>query len=173
MLESPSQFVIYGANGWMGRSAVEFLSLIDPEIAEERLLLIGSRSSELLLNGRTFKILDPTSGFSSIQENSVFLNSVFLRREALITVPAEEYVRKNREISTFAMKILKEKKLFSFIKDTLSFMKKVYTKLCKQMASIKIKNIKALIVRRLSRLFFVKIYYLNHQTYFQRMLLWH
>ena len=114
-MDSPSQFVIYGANGWMGRSAVEFLSLIEPEIAEERLLLIGSRPSELVINGSTFKILDPTSGFSSIEENSVFLNSAFLRREALLTVPGEVYVRKNREISAFAMRILKEKKLFSLI----------------------------------------------------------
>jgi hypothetical protein len=110
-----SQFVIYGANGWMGRSAVEFLSLIDPKIAEERLLLIGSRPSELVINGSIFKILDPTSGFSSIEDNSVFLNSAFLRREALLTVPSGEYVRKNREISAFAMRILEEKKLFSFI----------------------------------------------------------
>ena len=99
----------------MGRSAVEFLSLIEPKIAQERLILIGSRPSKLSINGSTFKILDPTSGFSSIEENSVFLNSAFLRREALLTVPAEEYVRKNREISAFAMRILKEKKLFSFI----------------------------------------------------------
>lgn len=115
MLDSPSQFVIYGANGWMGRSAVEFLSLSQPKIAQERLLLIGSRPSELNMNGSTFKILDPTSGFSSIQENSVFLNSAFLRREALLTLPVEEYVKKNRVISAFAMKILKEKKLLSFI----------------------------------------------------------
>lgn len=99
----------------MGRSAVEFLSLIEPKIAQERLLLIGSRPSKLSINGSTFKILDPTSGFSSIEENSIFLNSAFLRREALSTVPAEEYVRKNREISVFAMRILKEKRLFSFI----------------------------------------------------------
>ena len=114
-MDSPSQFVIYGANGWMGRSAVEFLSIIEPEIAKERLLLIGSRPSELVINGSTFKILDPTSGFSSIEENSVFLNSAFLRREALLTLPGEEYIRRNREISAFAMRILKEKKLFSFI----------------------------------------------------------
>ena len=114
-MDRPSQFVIYGANGWMGRSAVEFLSLIDTEIAEERLLLIGSRSSELVINGCSFKILDPAAGFSCIEQNSVFLNSAFLRREALLTVPREEYVRKNREVSAFAMRTLEEKKLFSFI----------------------------------------------------------
>jgi len=114
-MDSPSQFVIYGANGWMGRSVVEFLSTIDPEKAKDRLLLIGSRPSELVFNRNTFNILDTLSGFSSIEENSVFLNSAFLRREALLTVPRAEYVRKNREISAFAMKILKEKKLFSFI----------------------------------------------------------
>jgi nucleoside-diphosphate-sugar epimerase len=59
--------------------------------------------------------LDPGTGFASIEENSVFLNSAFLRREALLTVPREEYVRKNREISAFAMRTLEEKKLFSFI----------------------------------------------------------
>ncbi len=114
-MDSPSQFVIYGANGWMGRSAVEFLSLIEPKIAEERLLLIGSRPSEIVINGSIFKILEPTSAFSSIEENSVFLNSAFLRREALLTVPSGEYVRKNREISAFAMRILEQKRLFSFI----------------------------------------------------------
>lgn len=99
----------------MGRSAAEFLSFIEPEIAGERLLLIGSRPGELVVNGRTFKILDPASGFSSIEENSIFLNSAFLRREALLTVPSAEYVRKNRDISAFAMRTLEEKKLFSFI----------------------------------------------------------
>jgi nucleoside-diphosphate-sugar epimerase len=99
----------------MGRSAVDFLSSIKPEIAEEQLLLIGSRPSELVVNGKKFTILDPASGFSSIEENSVFLNSAFLRREALLTVPSEEYVRRNREISAFAMRTLEEKKLFSFI----------------------------------------------------------
>ncbi len=114
-MDSPSQFVIYGANGWMGRSAVEFLSLIEPEIADERLLLIGSRPSELVINGSNFKVLDPGSGFSYIEENSVFLNSAFLRREALMTISTQEYVRRNREISAFAMRTLEEKRLFSFI----------------------------------------------------------
>ncbi len=99
----------------MGRSAVEFLSLFASEIANKRLLLIGSRQSELVINGSRFKVLDPVSGFSLIEENSVFLNSAFLRREALMTVPGEEFVRKNREISAFAMRALEEKKLFSFI----------------------------------------------------------
>jgi nucleoside-diphosphate-sugar epimerase len=99
----------------MGRSAVDFLSSIEPAIAREQLLLIGSRPSELEVNGKKFTILDPATGFSSIEENSVFLNSAFLRREALLTVPREEYVRKNREVSAFAMRTLEEKKLFSFI----------------------------------------------------------
>ncbi len=99
----------------MGRSAVDFLSSIDPAIAREQLLLIGSRSSELEVNGEKFTILDPATGFSSIEENSVFLNSAFLRRETLLTVTSEEYVRRNREISAFAMRTLEEKKLFSFI----------------------------------------------------------
>jgi hypothetical protein len=110
-----SQFVIYGANGWMGRSAVDFLSSIEPAIAREQLLLIGSRQSEIVVNGEKFSILDPVTGFSSIEENSIFLNSAFLRREALLTVPSEEYVRRNREISAFALRTLEEKKLFSFI----------------------------------------------------------
>ncbi len=110
-----SQFVIYGANGWMGRSAVDFLSSIEPAIAREQLLLIGSRQSEIVVNGEKFSILDPVTGFSSIEENSIFLNSAFLRREALLTVPSEEYVRRNREISAFALRTLEEKRLFSFI----------------------------------------------------------
>ena len=99
----------------MGRSAVDFLSSIEPAIAREQLLLIGSRQSEIVVNGEKFSILDPVTGFSSIEENSIFLNSAFLRREALLTVPSEEYVRRNREISAFALRTLEEKKLFSFI----------------------------------------------------------
>jgi hypothetical protein len=115
LLDSPSQFVVYGANGWMGRSAVEFLSSIKPEIGAERLLLIGSRLGRLDINGKAFTIVDPLSGFSAIKENSVFLNSAFLRREALQTISGLEYVRKNLEISSFAKGALEEKNLFSFI----------------------------------------------------------
>ncbi len=99
----------------MGRSAVDFLSSIEPAIAREQLLLIGSRPSEIVVNGEKFTILDPESGFSSIEENSIFLNSAFLRREALLKIPREEYVKRNLEISALAKRSLEEKSLFSFI----------------------------------------------------------
>jgi nucleoside-diphosphate-sugar epimerase len=68
-----------------------------------------------VVNGEKFTILDPSSGFSSIKENSIFLNSAFLRREALLKITKEEYARRNLEISALAKRALEEKKLFSFI----------------------------------------------------------
>ncbi len=109
------QFVIYGANGWMGRSAVDFIDRMAPNIAKERVLLIGSKPSRLEINDEILEVVEPNLGFKLIRENSIFFNSAFLRREALQTMTSEEYLSKNEEIVDLAVRALEQKKLFSFI----------------------------------------------------------
>ena len=53
-----SQLVIYGANGWMGRSAIDYLSFVVPKIPKERVLLIGSKPSRIEVNNEIFDVVE-------------------------------------------------------------------------------------------------------------------
>jgi hypothetical protein len=96
-----SQLVIYGANGWMGRSAIDYLSFVVPKIPKERVLLIGSKPSRIEVNNEIFDVVESNIGFELIRENAIFLNSAFLRREALQSMTSEAYLIKNKEIVSF------------------------------------------------------------------------
>ena len=114
-LDQTEQVVIYGANGWMGRSAIDFISSLKPTIVKEKILLIGSKSGYLDVNGTKFDIEEPSIGLASIREKAIFLNAAFLRREFLQQMTSEEYLHKNNEIVALAKTVIKEKKLLSFI----------------------------------------------------------
>lgn len=115
LLEQTEQVVVYGANGWMGRSAVDFISPLEPTITKEKILLIGSKSGYLDVNGTKFDIEEPSVGLASIREKAIFLNAAFLRREFLQKMTSEEYLHKNNEIVALAKTVINEKKLLSFI----------------------------------------------------------
>lgn len=75
----------------MGRSAVDYLSAVIPhEDLSDKILLIGSKESQLAINGLVFNILEPSSGFSRIRKNALFFNAAFLRREILQTISNDE-----------------------------------------------------------------------------------
>lgn len=99
----------------MGRSALDYLSYFTPTIPENRILLIGSKSSHLTINTSQFNILDPSLGLASIREGAIFFNAAFLRRELLQKMTPKEYLHKNSEIVNLAKTAIKEKKLHSFI----------------------------------------------------------
>ena len=115
LFDQCEQVVIYGANGWMGRSALDYVSSFAPTISEDKILLIGSKSSLLNINSSQFNILDPSLGLASIREGAIFFNAAFLRREFLQKMTPEEYFHKNSEIVNLAKTAIKEKKLLSFI----------------------------------------------------------
>jgi len=114
-LEQCDQVVIYGASGWMGRSALDFITELAPEEAREKILLIGSKHSEIKSNKITFEVFDQLDGYSTIRENAIFFNAAFLRREFLQKMTSTEYLRKNEEIISLARSAIKQKKLHSFI----------------------------------------------------------
>jgi len=100
----------------MGRSAVDFLSKIAPnEVLSHKLLLIGSKQSQLVINGLKFDIVEPPSALTQIEDTAIFFNAAFLRREFLQRMPSDDYMKQNREISDFAKRALQEKGLKSFI----------------------------------------------------------
>lgn len=115
ILENCAQVVIYGANGWMGRSAIDFISSNSPKMINERVLLIGSKPGTLRINNVALKVLDPLTGFLSIKENAIFFNAAFLRREFLQQMSVHEYRNKNEQIVNLAKKAIKEKNILSFI----------------------------------------------------------
>ena len=98
---SVNQVVIYGANGWMGRSAVDFLSKNVPnKVLSHKLLLIGSKKSQLVINGLKFDIVEPTFSLNQIEDSAIFFNAAFLRREFLQKMPSDDYIKKN-QITSF------------------------------------------------------------------------
>ena len=109
------QIVIYGATGWMGRSALDFISSSTPNIEKEKILLIGSKRGILDMNNSKFEVFDPLNGFTSIRENAIFFNAAFLRREFLQKMTPVEYINKNKEIVALAKKSIRSKNLFSFV----------------------------------------------------------
>ena len=115
VLDNCDQVVIYGANGWMGRSAIDYISTVLPGSATETLLLIGSKLSHLEINGKYFNVLDPVQGYSRIREGAIFFNAAFLRREKLQNTPSVDYLLQNEKIASLAKNALTNKKLMSFI----------------------------------------------------------
>lgn len=115
ILDHCDQVVIYGANGWMGRSALDYISTNSPQFGKESVLLIGSKPSTLRVKNETFEVVDPSTGFFAIRENSIFFNAAFLRREFLQQMPLAQYRDKNEEIADFAKNAIKQKKIISFI----------------------------------------------------------
>ncbi len=115
IFENCAQVVIYGANGWMGRSAIDFISSNSPKMIGKKVLLIGSKPGTLRINNAALKVVDPLTGFLSIKENAIFFNAAFLRREFLQQMSVLEYRNKNEEIANFAKKAIKKKNILSFI----------------------------------------------------------
>ena len=114
-VDEPSQYIIYGANGWLGRSALK--SIIDncSNLDSSKILLIGSRASAIQIEGNNFQILEQGEAFQRIQENACFYNAAFLRKEKLDALGFKEYVNENNSISNFAELVISRKKLSSFI----------------------------------------------------------
>jgi len=114
-LDQCDQVVVYGANGWMGRSAIHSISDLLPKVAQDKLLLIGSKPGHLRINNLLFEVFDPELGMNAIRKNAIFFNAAFLRREFLKQMSKEAYLNKNREIIDFASNVIRKKNLYSFI----------------------------------------------------------
>ena len=107
--------LIFGANGWMGRSAISTLINKSFVSSPHNLILIGSRNSHLNLAEGTFAI-EHTHYFEELNDQvGVFLNAAFLRRERLKAMSPQEYENQNNTISSIALRYLQRAKPKFFI----------------------------------------------------------
>lgn len=111
----PAQIVIYGANGWLGRSAIAVSKSFLENSPEVPMLLIGSKESTVAIDGKEFGIVTQKQATSLIRSGCMFLNAAFLRREKLHTMDTSSYIEKNHEISNFALEQIKSQKVKYFI----------------------------------------------------------
>ena len=114
-VKEPSQYIIYGANGWLGRSALKSIIYDCSNFDSSKILLIGSRTSPIQVAGLNFQILDQGEAFQYIKEGGCFYNAAFLRKEKLVALGFNDYVTENNSISNYAESVIKGKNLSSFI----------------------------------------------------------
>jgi len=107
------QVVIYGAKGWLGRSAIDALHAFDYD--SSRLLLVGSKSEKANEAELPVNIFSAEEAIRRVSNKSLFINAAYLRREKLQEMSVETYLHKIDQINEFPRAILKAKRLRSFI----------------------------------------------------------
>ena len=109
------QVVIYGAKGWIGRSAISILSNQRIDWNEKLILLIGSKSESFVSSSQVLQIYSSREAQKYLSKNCIFLNAAYLRSEKLNRYSQKEFIKKNREIIQFGEKILKQNRIRTFI----------------------------------------------------------
>ena len=115
LLERYDQVIIYGARGWVGRSAIHTLLQGNKSLVADGVIAIGSRSESPLDSGLPFHIYSSKDLKPLLKKNILFLNAAYLRREKLLELKQSEYIAKNIEIMEFPKKLLLEKRIKTFI----------------------------------------------------------
>ncbi len=115
ILKHHDQIIIYGAKGWVGRSAVEVLLDLADENQTSKVTLIGSKTEPWSLTSLPIEIFSAKDHRLKFGERILFLNSAYLRREKLQLMTPENYVIKNSEIMDFPKKLLKTNRITTFI----------------------------------------------------------
>lgn len=115
LLSVYDQIVIYGAKGWIGRSAVSLVSNNKAHRIQKQILLVGSKTELLINSGEPLQIYDSREAKKFVSKNCLFLNAAYLRREKLDLYSKAEYIQKNKEIIEFGENLLKQKRIKTFI----------------------------------------------------------
>lgn len=115
LLAEYDQIVIYGAKGWIGRSAVSLLFANEPVLQQEQILFIGSKTELSCETGLPLNVYSAIEGAQRIRSRALFLNAAYLRREKLAGIEPEEYRRKNNEIISFGLELIKSGRIKTFI----------------------------------------------------------
>jgi nucleoside-diphosphate-sugar epimerase len=115
LLSQYEQIVVYGAKGWIGRSAVSLVSNKKTDWTKRQILLIGSKSESFINSGEFLQIHSAQEAQKYLSKNCIFLNAAYLRSEKLNFYSQNEFVQKNKEIIEFGEKILKQNRVKTFI----------------------------------------------------------
>jgi nucleoside-diphosphate-sugar epimerase len=109
------QVVIYGANGWLGRSAIAATFDLFPDSSANSILLLGSKNSNITIRGKNLEIKEALSGRHLIEEDSIFINCAFLRREHLFKLGEKEFIAQNLHVMELPIKALRNGQIFSLV----------------------------------------------------------
>jgi nucleoside-diphosphate-sugar epimerase len=110
-----NQIVIYGAKGWVGRSAVELLFEGNPQLFKEKVLLIGSKSQTANDVNLPAEIFASQDSIKYVEKDVLFLNAAYLRREKLTALGPEVYEKTNDSMTDFCLGLLERKSIKTFI----------------------------------------------------------
>jgi nucleoside-diphosphate-sugar epimerase len=103
-----SQIVVYGANGWLGRSLINEFLKNGGRLADS-LLLVGSTTRQIEVNGFPLKVLDQMDAFAQMEASSLFFNLAFLRKEKVAEHGLTNYMLENLKIMNFVENVLLDK----------------------------------------------------------------
>jgi len=115
LLHNYDQILIYGAKGWVGRSAVDLLARNLKHVHKNQILLIGSKTelgSNVNLPIDVYSANDAKELFG---KRILFLNAAYLRRDKLSEMKSEEYEKKIKEIIQFALDLIRTGKVKTFV----------------------------------------------------------
>ena len=101
ILENYNQVVIYGAKGWVGRSASELLFDSASETQLKKIILIGSKTESSFTTGLPANVYSASDAHPLLGQEILFINAAYLRREKLQEMGQDQYVSKNLEITNF------------------------------------------------------------------------
>jgi len=98
--------VISGIRGWLGNSAVNVL-LNDFSIEPSKILGIGSQRGLVKIGVNSYKVMTWEDLSFGIKDVELFIHLGFLTKDKVATIPFEEYVAKNRAITSQALEFIK------------------------------------------------------------------
>ena len=99
-----NRILITGASGWVGRETIGLLQDLFGDEFSHRVTLAGSRNSIVSVNGVTRHVrrlfeINPEEHFDAV------IHLAFLTQEKANIMGAEEFMRRNRELSEFVYKL--------------------------------------------------------------------
>ncbi len=115
LLLNYDQIVIYGAKGWVGRSAVELLFNGNPYLIENQILLIGSKTQSAHEAHLPVKVYSTSDAYGLLGKKIFFLNAAFLRREKLTGMTVLQYEKANENITQFGVNLINSGRVKTFV----------------------------------------------------------
>jgi nucleoside-diphosphate-sugar epimerase len=115
LLLNYDQIVIYGAKGWVGRSAVELLFNGNPNLIENQILLIGTKTQSAREAHLPFNVYSTSDAYGLLGKKIIFLNAAFLRREKLNEMNVLQYEKANQSIAQFGLDLINSRRVKTFV----------------------------------------------------------
>ncbi len=115
LLATYDQIVIYGAKGWVGRSAADLLFSTKHALRKHQILLIGSKTESSKIVNLPTDIYSSEESLVHIGSNVLFLNSAYLRREKISGISTFTYEQANAQITRFGLDLIRSKRVKTFI----------------------------------------------------------